>query len=72
MAPAPLGRHRAPGVVHQDLPHGSRGDGKEVDSVVVGLMSAVGELEVGLVNQGRGGERVAGPMSRELAVGPIV
>jgi hypothetical protein len=43
-------------VVHQDLPHGARGDGEEV-SPVPGDQTRASELEVGLVHQGGGVER---------------
>jgi outer membrane protein OmpA-like peptidoglycan-associated protein len=43
-----------------------------VDSIMIRLMSTVGELEVSLVHQRRGRKRVAWPVSGELPVGPIV
>jgi hypothetical protein len=43
-----------------------------MDPILVGLMGTVGELEVGLVDQRGGGKRLAGSVSCELPVGPIV
>ena len=57
--PTPLGRLPTARVVHQDLPHGAGRDGQEVRAVGCGSGTAARKLEVRLVHQLGGAQRVA-------------
>ena len=57
------------GHIEQDLPHRGGGNGIEVVSVVVDVLVALGEAEVGLVDQGGGVEGGEGAPAPPLAAG---
>ena len=73
VAAASLSGAGAAGVVQQDLAHGVRGDGEEVGAILpFHWVSAAHQAHVGLVDQRRGLERMAGTFashagSRHLA-----
>ena len=67
--PAPLRRHPAPRVVDEDLPHGSGGDRQEVGAVHRVHPAAARQLDVGLVDEGRGVEGVVGSLASQLPAG---
>jgi len=56
-------------VIHADLTHGAAGDGKEVPSIVPLGMRGAEKLEVGLMDERRRLERVAGTDMSELTMG---
>jgi hypothetical protein len=58
-----------PGVIHQNLPHGARGDAEEVGPVAVLESSLIRQPEVGLVDQARGAEGVTGALAPKGAMG---
>ena len=62
---------RGPRVVHEDLPHRAGGDRQEVPAVVGRQLRLARELEVGLVHQRRGLERVVGPLPAQVALGDL-
>jgi hypothetical protein len=66
--PAAVGQPR-PRVVDHHLPHRLGGGGEEVFAVFEAQRRAVEELEVGLVDEGAGVERLAAPVARELGTG---
>ena len=57
-------------VIHQDLPHGPGGDRQKVGPVGC-RHAAAGELEIGLVHQGRGLERQVGLLPGHLGDGEL-
>ena len=67
-APA-LGRRAGAREVDQHLAHGARRDGQEVAAVAHVEPALLGELEVGLVHEAGGVERLAGAVAPEVAVG---
>jgi hypothetical protein len=53
-------------VIYQHLPHGARSDGQKVRSVGGDDTAARSQLQVNLVDQAGGMERVSGPLSGQL------
>jgi hypothetical protein len=66
-AAAALARAVPARVLDEHLPHGPRGDGEEVPAVAHVEAPGVGQLEVGLVHERRGGERVPARAHASLA-----
>lgn len=62
MEPSVLERGRARGRLDEDLPHRPRGDAEEVRAALERQVRALEEPEVRLVHEGRGLERVPGPL----------
>jgi hypothetical protein len=69
---AAFGRAMIPGIVHQNLPHESGGDGNKVFPVL-GLKRALpGQSQVSFVHQGRGLQSVSRALLLQVMVGPGV
>jgi hypothetical protein len=66
---AALGRVASPRVVDEDLAHGAGGDAEEMRAVLPVDRAAADELEVGLVDEGRGLERVPRALVPEIGAG---
>ena len=58
-----------PRVLHQDLPHQLRGDAEEVGSILPLDSRLVDELQIDLIDQGGGGQRVVGTLASQRAPG---
>jgi len=68
-AAAPFGGIAGAGVVDEDVAHGAGGDAEEVGAGMGVEVAGVGEAEIGLVNEGGGGEGVAGGFAAEEGAG---
>ncbi len=56
------------GDVHQDAPHQLRGHGEEVRAVLPPHAARIDQAQIGLVDERRGLQRVAGTLSRHVAM----
>ena len=65
-----LDRPAGAGVIHEDSPHGLPGDPEKVRPVLPSHAPLIDQLEIRLVDQRRGRQRVIGALPPQAAAGP--